>query len=140
MSYRMTLAGAAILLTSHATAIEVDPDEPMICGLFEVHQCLPNAGCESVLPHEVNIKTRFLTVDFAAKEIRATKTERRTIADQAIDTGATLVLSGAVEHSDFAESGIGYSMTIAKQTGRMTMSAAAEDVAFTIFGSCTQTD
>ena len=131
------LALGLALGTTAAVAEPVTGTEPVLCGIFEVHECVAEDGCEQVRPQDINIRTRFLTVDFRKREIRAKGTERKTTVDEVREVGNKLVLAGAESGEATGEAGIGYSLTITKDTGRMAMSITGDDVTFTVFGSCT---
>jgi len=62
------LAFSLGLLTGNALAI--DTSEPILCASLDVFECVDGAGCEEVLPEDVDAPT-FLWIDIGNKEIRA---------------------------------------------------------------------
>lgn len=124
-------------LISTAQAKVVSGKEPALCAMSEVYECVVVSGCEQVAPQEVGLLTSFLTIDFKKREIRAKGTEQVTVADKLFEVGDKLVLAGA-EATDWVEDrAVGYSLTVTRASGEMVLSSAGDDVAFVVFGNCT---
>ncbi len=134
---RLIASVALLAVCMTAAAAEIEAKGSLICGIFETHECVSGNGCERIQPEEINIRTRFLTVDFAKKEIRAHKTERKTKIGSVKEVGNKLVIAGAESGVNLEQDGVGYSLTISKDSGSMTLSATGDDVAFVVFGACT---
>ena len=137
---RITKTMLAILLfatVGGVSAAHIDGKEAVICGLFEVQECLAESGCERVRPHEVNLRTRFLEVDFKKRTVRAKGTERTSKVDKIHEVGNKLVLAGAASGEAAGEDGVGFSMTITRDNGHMVMAVTGDEVSFVIFGACT---
>ncbi len=122
---------------STAQAEDLTGKESVLCAMTEVYECVRISGCERVAPQEVGLQTIFLAVDFKKREIRAKGAEQVTVADRLFEVGDKLVLAGA-EATDWVEDrAVGYSLTVTKATGEMVLSSAGDDVAFVVFGNCT---
>ena len=122
---------------SSAATAAIEAKGALVCGIFEVHECISGQGCENVQPEEIGIRSRFLTVDFKKKEIRARGTERKTKFDSVTEIGNKLLFAGAESGERVEQDGVGYSLAITKDSGSMVLSATGDDVAFIVFGACT---
>lgn len=122
---------------STAHAKDLTGKESVLCAMTEVYECVRISGCERVAPQEVGLQTIFLAVDFKKREIRAKGADQVTVADRLFEVGDKLVLAGA-EATDWVEGrAVGYSLTVTRATGEMVLSSAGDDVAFVVFGNCT---
>lgn len=138
MNFRLIMtAGLMIAAAGSVSAAQVSGKDPVMCGLFEVQECLAERGCERVKPHEVNLRTRFLEVDFKKRMVRAKGTERSSKVDKVYEVGNKLVLAGAAPGDAAGEDGVGFSMTITKDNGHMVMAVTGDEVSFVVFGACT---
>ena len=120
---------AFILTASGAAAADslFDGTKPLICASREVVDCTPGETCDKGLPEEMGAPM-FLTIDFIKKDITGPKrTSKITLIEK---TDAQITLYGF-------EVGMGWSMVLDRETGRMTATLAGKDQAFIIFGACT---
>jgi hypothetical protein len=119
-------------VTHPALAGDFDGSKPLLCAMIESYECGPDTGCESGSP-ESNGLSRFLRVDVGKKEVRSTKEsqERASKIEKVDHAGGVLLLSGM-------QNGRGWNLSINEQTGYMVLSVAGDQVAFVVFGACTQ--
>ncbi len=125
-------AAGLSLVSSLAAAQDFDGSKPLLCASGEVHECGPGSDCSRGSVEDFNVP-RFLRVDFAGKQIKATRPdgeERTTEIKSMIQEEGELVLQGV-------QGGLAWSLAIAKETGGMALSASGERVVFAIFGACT---
>jgi len=122
---------------STTQAKDLTGNDSVLCAMTEVYECVMISGCERVAPQEVGLQATFLDVDFKKREIRAKGADQVSVADRLFEVGDKLVLAGA-EATDWVEDrAVGYSLTVTKATGEMVLSSAGDNVAFVVFGSCT---
>jgi len=132
-----TLAGWMFLfllttMTHPVLAADFDGSKPLVCAMIEAFECGPDTGCEAGTP-ESNGLSRFLRVDVGRKEVRTTRQseERASKIEKVEHADGLLLLSGT-------QSGRGWTLTINESTGYMVLSVAGDQVAFVVFGACTQ--
>ncbi len=111
---------------------DFDGSKPLVCAMIEAFECGPDTGCERGTP-ESNGLARFLRVDVGKKEVRTTKEsqERASKIEKVDHAEGVLLLSGT-------QNGRGWTLTINEATGYMVLSVAGDQVAFVVFGACTQ--
>lgn len=90
-------------------------------------------------PESVGVP-RFFIIDFKERILRPTKESliRRTIKIERIEhIENKLILQGADEGIEGVKDGLGWSMAIPEETGKMVLTASGDGVAFVVFGTCT---
>ncbi|MDJ0941948.1 MAG: hypothetical protein QNJ30_00665 [Kiloniellales bacterium] len=129
-----TLVLAALLLASHAARSEgFDRSNPVICASVDSLSCAPGEACQAATTEALNIP-QFFRIHFAEKVVKAERPdgEERTSEIRSIDELENeLILQGT-------QGGLGWSLTIARATGKMSLSAVGDEVAFVVFGACTR--
>jgi hypothetical protein len=115
-----------------AHAADFDGSKPLVCAMIQAFECGPDTGCQGGTP-ESNGLSRFLRVDVGKKEIRSTKEsqERTSKIEKMEHADGMLILNGT-------QNGRGWTLTITESTGYMVLSVAGDQVAFVVFGACTQ--
>ena len=115
---------------------EYDGSGPLLCTANRIIEVNPLKIIDNIDPDTVGLPGKFM-IDFKNKIIRPTKDNvvRRTIAIERIEhVENKLILQGAEEGN--ADDGMGWSMSISKITGKNVLTAAGEEVAYVVFGSC----
>ena len=134
----------ALMLASGAAALSVsaspfDGAQPLICASTEILECIPGAGCNRVTAESVDAP-QFMRIDFKGGSIsseqpdgsnRLSQIERSEIVD------GKLMLQGAEDGIEGVRDGLGWTLAIGQETGRMTLSGSGDAVGFVIFGACT---
>lgn len=122
-----------------APAAGLDGSQPLLCASNTVIECLPVEGCRQVSPQAVAAPA-FLRLDFASKTLSAAGADgagRSSIIERSETIDSKLILQGAEDGIEGVRDGTGWTIAIATDTGRMVLTAAGDDAAFTIFGACT---
>ena len=115
-----------------ARAASFDGSEPLLCASVEAYDCSAGWECLKGTAESINAP-QFIRLDFEQKLTRATRLggEERTAKIESITReGGKLILQGV-------QMGLGWSMTIAQESGAMALAATGEQVVFVIFGACT---
>jgi hypothetical protein len=115
-----------------ARAASFDGSEPLLCASIEAYDCSAGWECLKGTAESINAP-QFIRLDFEQKLTRATRLggEERTAKIESITReGGKLILQGV-------QMGLGWSMTIAQESGAMALTATGEQVVFVIFGACT---
>lgn len=131
---RVTIVVMSAILGSAAltaTAAELDGSKTMLCAARVASVCEETGNCASTLPEAINLPI-FWKVDPVAKSVesrRGVSDEPRTSkVSQVVKSGGKLILQGE-------DDGLGWTVTIAPDTGKMILSGGRE-LGFTIFGNC----
>ena len=131
---RLSLApiAALLLLPGTAAAAGFDASKPAICASVDSLSCAPGADCVAATTEALNIP-QFLRVDFAGKVVKAERLggeERSSEIQRLEELENEIILQGT-------QGGLGWSLTITRATGKMSLSAVGDEVAFVVFGACT---
>ena len=135
--FTLAIGLAAIGVSAEAAALEARA--PFICSSNEIFECGRVAGCERVAPDDIGAPA-FLLVDIEKNEIRplpqreggpASTIERMERVDN------KLILQGAEDGREGVRDGLGWTLSVAEDTGHMVLTASGENAGFVIFGNCT---
>ena len=143
MNMQKTAMTAAILasgcLALPVSAGTFDGSQPLMCASAEVLECVPLEGCKRVAPESVDAP-QFMRIDFKAKIMSSERPDGGTITSQ-IERSETvdgkLMLQGAEDGVEGVRDGIGWTLSIGQETGKMTLTGSGDAVGFVIFGACT---
>ena len=141
MIHRKSLSAIPLLLLAHLCGAEEDTDipGPAICASQEPLECKPLEGCTRVSVEDID-GPLFISLKPGDSTILVTLTNGRhetTTAKHRTKVDGKFIFQGAEEANPEHEDGIGWTLVIAEDTGRMTITASGEDTAFVIFGACT---
>ena len=126
-----------VMAASVAGAGDFDGTRPLLISVIRVVECTPDAACREVTPASVDLP-QFLKIDFANKtigpaaaddETPATAIERQEVVD------GKLMLQGAEDGYANLKDGLGWTLTISEETGRVVLTASGDQVAFVVFGA-----
>ena len=141
MNYRNSLSVIPMFLLAQLSWAEDSKERPgpAICASQEVLECTPVEGCTRVsvedidAPLFISIKpgdpNMLVTLPDGRHE--TTKAERREKVDN------MFIFQGAEQTDPESKDGIGWTLAISEDTGRMSITAAGDEGAFVIFGACT---
>lgn len=133
------IAAIAVLGAASDIRAAVDGSEPVICANMDIMECVPQGGCERVSAEGVGIP-RFLQIDFAAQQITRTRPDGEDVSspiERSETIDGRLILQGAEDGIEGVPDGIGWSLAIDQTSGDMVLTGSGMDVAFVIFGACT---
>jgi len=117
---------------------DFDGSRPLLLAVSTAMECTPDDGCHAVTPESMDLP-RFFKIDFAKKTIGpamenntrpASPIERMELVD------GKLILQGAEDGYQSVRDGLGWTIAIAEDTGRVVMTASGDQVAFVVFGAC----
>lgn len=134
----------AFMLASGSLALSVsaspfDGAQPLICASTEILECIPGEGCTRVTAESIDAP-RFMRIDFSANAMSAEKVggdRKVTQIERSETVDGKLMLQGAEDGIEGVRDGLGWTLAIAQETGKMTLTASGDDVGFVIFGACT---
>ena len=116
-----------------------DGSAPLLCALADYLECDASAACREVTAESIRAP-RFLKIDFEGKQINATReaaSERHSAIDHMEAVDGKLILQGVEDGVEGVRDGLGWSLAIAEDTGKLVLSASGDEVGFVAFGACT---
>ncbi|MDJ0666876.1 MAG: hypothetical protein QNJ61_06350 [Desulfobacterales bacterium] len=126
------------LLVNPALAGDFDGSQALICAAMDVVECLPGGECKRVQAAEVDFPD-FLQLSFKDKKIRAEQMGRKdlkTDIEHMKSVDGKLILQGAEDGREDTKDGLGWTMAIDEESGKLVFSASGTEVAFVVFGAC----
>ena len=123
-----------------ALAGDFDGSKPLLCASMKVFECTAGEGCVEVLPEDINVP-QFFRVDVKAGSISVTRADgvtKSTTIERTERVDGKLILQGAEDGVKGVRDGLGWTVTIMEDTGKIILTASGDDVAFIIFGACTR--
>jgi hypothetical protein len=140
--YKSTISAIAVFLVSLpwcASAGDYDGSKPMICASMDVMECTPGNSCQEVASDDIDAP-QFFRLDLGKKKIvsvRSGSGDRSSKIKHSEKIEGKLILQGAEEGREDIRDGLGWTMSIAEDSGRMILTASGDGAAFVIFGACT---
>jgi hypothetical protein len=106
---------------------------------MDLVECLPGGKCQQVTAEEVGIPN-FLRIDFQKEKLSATfadGSKKRPTINNLEKIDGKVILQGAEDGIEGVRDGLGWSLSIAEENGKMVLTASGDAVAFVMFGACT---
>ena len=127
------------MMSVSAVAGDFDGSKELICSIMDIVECEPGGKCQQVTAEEVGIP-HFLKINFKGKKITAAHADgskKVTDIERSEKVDSKDIIQGAEDGIEGVRDGLGWSMAITEDTGKMVISASGDDVGFVIFGACT---
>lgn len=129
---------SASLLGVSTAAADFDGSKPLMCSFAKVIECPAGSKCRTVANDSIDAPD-FVKFNFRKNEVVSTTAGVESAPDkidnvQELDN--FLVLQAIQGGTGGSRDTLGWSASIDKATGRMTVSGAGENAAFVVFGSC----
>ena len=133
MKCKEILVAGGLLLAAQGVAAEaaLDTSKPLVCAATQVVECAIAGDCTRSTPESFNLPVLFW-IDIANKVVesaRAGGNKRVSMISGVTEAEGVTVLQGA----DGAD---GWSSTINRASGRMTVVSAADGIGYVVFGTC----
>ena len=129
----------AVFWSTITQATSFDGSKQLLCASATAFECLRIEGCTQVAPEEIAAPT-FMRFDFSKKTVSSIGTEgtvKTSGMERSESVDGKLILQGAEDGVEGVRDGLGWTIAISQDSGRMVLTGSGDDVAFTIFGSCT---
>jgi len=131
---KVLMAGSLLLAATGVSAQAVlDMSKPLVCAATQVMECAAVANCARAMPQTFNLPVLFW-VDITNKVIesaRAGGNRRVSLISGVIEAEGVTVLQG-VDGAD------GWSATVNRSSGQMTVVSAADGLGYVVFGTCAE--
>ena len=127
------------MFSAPAAAGNFDGSKELLCAVMDLVECIPGAKCQQVTAEEVGIPN-FLRIDFEKKKLSATfadGSKKRSAINNIEKIDGKVILQGAEDGIEGVRDGLGWSLAIDEDNGKMVLTASGDAVAFVMFGACT---
>ncbi len=135
----IALAMCVSVLAVPVGAAAFDELKPLLCASMYLNECDAGAECQKVTAESISAQ-QFFRVDFKEKKligIQQSKKGPPSPIERMERVDGKLILQGAEDGVEGVRDGLGWSLAISEETGRMVLTASGDDVGFVIFGACT---
>jgi len=132
LSHVAGFAALAASVSPSASAADLDGSRNLVCAAVNVVACVEGPDCRQGLAKDFGLG-EFIFIDFKDKVVRAhaeAGISNVSPIKNVEQSNTQLVLQGV-------ETGHGWSISIDRKTGRVSLSLAGETVSYMIFGACT---
>jgi hypothetical protein len=122
----------AMLLPVGASAAGLDGKSNLVCAAVDVIGCTNGPGCREGTANSFGLP-QFMFVDFNKQEIQATDETGLDVVSEIKSSEITeqqIILQGIENHR-------GWSVTIHRGDGKLTVASSGSGVSFMVFGACT---
>jgi hypothetical protein len=123
---------AAVLLPVGVSAADLDGKSNLVCAAVDVIGCTNGPGCREGTANSFGLP-QFMFVDFEKQEVHATDELGINVVSHIKSSEMTeqqIILQGIENHR-------GWSVTIHRGNGEMTVASSGSGVSFMVFGACT---
>src|SRR5689334_18515729 len=131
MRKRLSVVSVFLALAGSANAASLaDNDAMLICAVVDLASCVPGEGCTRETSESINAP-QLLTVDRKGHVIKAHRPDGALLSsgiDRITQEQNLLVLDGV-------QNELSWTITIANESGRMSLAAIGDGEAYTAFGS-----
>ena len=131
-SILLTLGFAAMLLPAGVSAAGLDGKTNLVCAAVDVIGCTNGPGCREGSANDFGLP-QFMFVDFKKQEIHATDETGISVVSPIKSSEMTeqqIILQGIENHR-------GWSATVHRSSGKLTLASTGSGVSFLVFGACT---
>ena len=122
-----------------AAAGDFDGSKELLCAVMDIIECVPSGKCMEVTAEEVGIPN-FLRIDFEKKKLHATFADGNKKISPIMNLAkidGKHILQGAEDGIEGVRDGLGWTLALDEDNGKMVLTASGEAVAFSMFGACT---
>ena len=138
---RMTLLSSVlflILIHVPANAGDFDGSKPLVCALMRVLQCTPDGNCVQVSAEDIGLP-EFLSMNLKQKTVTALPQGENQTPSRIKNLERIykkLILQGVEEAVKDVHEGVGWTIAISEETGKMVISGSGEQTGMIVFGAC----
>ena len=135
----IALALCVSVLAVPVGAADFDGSEPLLCASVDVMECDAGGECFRATADSIGAP-QFYRVNFKEKKIIGISQSKKgppSQIERMESVDGKLILQGAEDAVEGIRDGVGWSLAISEETGRMVLTASGDDVGFVIFGACT---
>ncbi|MGI9437085.1 MAG: hypothetical protein ACR2Q4_20015 [Geminicoccaceae bacterium] len=132
------IASALMISTTSMVVQAEETGQPTICALTQLLECVHGDTCQAISPESIGAP-RFLQINASGEMIKdpagGDEAPGSVVTNRALIDGK-LILQGTDPGQDDLRDGVGWTLSVAEDTGRLVLTAAGDDVAYVAFGDC----
>ena len=132
------IAALTGLISFPAVAGDFDGSKPLICALMDLIECDAGSQCQSKTAEELGLP-QFFRINFNEKKISGAQSDgsgKSTPIENLKHIDGKLIIQGAQDGVEDVRDGVGWSLAIAEETGKLVLTASGDEVGFVVFGAC----
>ena len=121
-----------------SVAGDFDGSRPLLFSVISAMECTPDNGCRAVTIESLDLP-RFLKIDLnkmAIGPVSESDTRPGSAIERMERVDGKLILQGAEDGYASVRDGLGWTISISEDTGKVVMTASGDQVAFVVFGAC----
>ncbi|MGB8712512.1 MAG: hypothetical protein WCD50_05230 [Onishia taeanensis] len=129
-----------ILPVLGSTAVAFEEEAPIFCAIRDVNDCGANYPCVEVSPESVALPD-FFEVDLGNNMISSVGSANiaTTPIERTERLNGKLILQGGDASGNNPRGGVGWTLSVDEESGKMVLSGVGDGFALVVFGSCLQT-
>ena len=134
----LSLLAIVLLLNSVFASSNFDGSKPLLCVTSKVNECHPVNGCKEIDPAKIQAP-RFLSLDFASKKIKTSvgiQYGKASIMQRVQVVENNVVIQGIEKALKDIRAGVGWTLTIDKESGHMAITGSNPSGSYVLFGVC----
>ena len=138
---RMTLLSSVLflfLIHVPANAGDFDGSKPLVCALMRVLQCTPDGNCVQVSAEDIGLP-EFLSMNLKQKTVTALPQGENQTPSRIKNLERIykkLILQGVEEAVKDVHEGVGWTIAISEETGKVVITGSGEQTGMIVFGAC----
>ena len=121
-----------------ASAGDFDGSKALVCACMRIVQCGPDGNCVQVSAEDIGLP-EFMSMNFEEKTVRALQQGENPPPSRIKNLERIyrkLILQGVEEGVKDVHEGVGWTIAISEETGKMVISGSGEQTGMIVFGAC----
>lgn len=131
---KVVMSGSLLLAATGVSAqAALDTSKPLVCAATQVVECATAGDCARATPQTFNLPVLFW-IDATNKVVesaRASGDKRVSMISAVSEAEGVTVLQGV-------DGAVGWSATVNRSSGQMTVVSAADGIGYVVFGTCAE--
>jgi len=126
------------LIHTPASAGDFDGSKALVCACMRIVQCGPDGNCVQVSAEDIGLP-EFLSMNFQEKTVSALQRGENQPPSRIKNVERIyrkLIIQGVEEGVKDVHEGVGWSIAISEETGKMVITGSGEQTGMVVFGAC----
>jgi hypothetical protein len=117
---------------------DFDGSKPLLCACMRIVQCTPDGNCVQVSAEDIGLP-EFLSMNFEQKTVAALPRGENQPPSRIKNMERIyrkLIIQGVEEGVKDVHEGVGWTIAISEETGKMVITGSGEQTSMVVFGAC----
>jgi hypothetical protein len=126
------------MIDTPASAGDFDGSKALVCACMRIIQCQPDGNCVQVSAEDIGLP-EFLSMNFEEKTVSALPGNENQPPSRIKNMERIyrkLIIQGVEEGVKDVHEGVGWSIAISEETGKMVITGSGEQTSMVVFGAC----